>query len=56
MKTTAILFLICVSFTSAYAQGTASDYERAKDARREFNSVGPLSIGPCDICRSGFAA
>src|SRR5688572_13527570 len=39
MKTTAILFLICVSFTSAYAQGTASDYERANGLRAKYEAA-----------------
>ena len=39
MKTTAILFLIFASFTSAYAQGTAADYERANGLRAKYEAA-----------------
>src|SRR5688500_17515173 len=40
MKTIAILFLICASFTPhAYAQGTAADYERATGLRAKYEAA-----------------
>lgn len=40
MKTTAILFLICASFTPhVYAQGTAADYERANGLRTKYEAT-----------------
>jgi len=40
MKTLAILFLICASFTPhVYAQGTAADYERANGLRTTYEAA-----------------
>ncbi len=40
MKTSAILFLICVCFTPlVYAQGTAADYERANGLRAKYEAA-----------------
>lgn len=40
MKTTGILFLVCVSFTlPVYAQGTAADYERANGLRAKYEAA-----------------
>ncbi len=40
MKTFAILFLICASFTPyVYAQGTAADYERANGLRTKYEAA-----------------
>ena len=47
MKTAALLFLICVSFTRAlYAQGTAADYERARGLREKYEAAAVDIAGP----------
>ena len=43
MKTTVLLFLICVSFTSGYAQGTAADYERANGLRAKYEAAAKVA-------------